>query len=101
MCIPSEVLSGKTVTKSVTGTIAQLLARDAIFSEAVMVKCTPQESRMEPSLPRQELLQFMKLMFELLPECHVSFEAIWSKCMTAIEQACKRGPNKSLATSQT
>ena len=31
-----EVLAGKSVTESVAGTIAQLLARDAFFGEAVM-----------------------------------------------------------------
>lgn len=91
------MLAGKSVTESVAGTIAQLLAREAFFGEDVMAQCTPQGTRAEPALPRKELLELKRLMFMKLPhESHASFESIWSKCMTSIEQACKRARRKTI-----
>ena len=70
-----EVLAGKSVTESVAGTIAQLLARESFFGEDVMAQCTPQGSRFQPALPCKELLELKKVLVTKLPECHAGFEA--------------------------
>ena len=95
------VLVGKSVIESVAPTIAQLLAREAFFGESILSKCTPQGSRAAPALPRKKLLELKKLMFTKLPGCQGSFEAIWGKCMTAIEQACKRARKRASTSQQT
>ena len=48
-------------------------------------------------LPREEFNQLKVGIFKLLPHycsCPLQFELDWAKCVTAVEQACKRERNK-------
>ena len=90
-----EVLeeNAKLRTESTAGTLCQKLAKEAIFGKAVMKKCTPNGTREFPALPREELYKLKTVMFKQFPRyrsCPGAFESLWKKCMTSIEQACKR-----------
>ena len=83
----------KLQTESSAGTLCQKLAKDAFFGRDVMRKCTPGGNRQYPALPQEELYELKKAMFQLFPRFHTcpgSFEPVWKKCLTSIEQACKR-----------
>ena len=80
-------------TESLAGTLCQKLAKEAVFGKAVMKKCTPGGTREYPALPQVELYELKKIMFDQFPRfqtCPGAFEAVWKKCMVALEQACKR-----------
>ncbi len=90
-----EVLQQNTKlwNESSAGTLSQRLAKDAIFGREVMRKCTPNGTREYPALPREELYELKTTLFRQFPKfhkCPANFEALWKKCMTSIEQACKR-----------
>ena len=73
------------------------LAKEAIFGEDVMVRCTPGGTRELPGLPTRELYELKKVLLSQFPQywrCLHVFEAIWKKCRDAIEQACKRERRK-------
>lgn len=78
---------------SKAGTLAVKLAREAIFGDDVLAKCTPGGSRELPSLPNDELNLLKEEMFEQFSQYWsnpVEFEAVWSICFNAVGQACKR-----------
>ena len=72
------------------GTLAQLLARESFFGEALMARCTPGGTKDLPALPKQEMFELKKTVFSAFPEYTMEmFESEWrSKCWPAIEQAC-------------
>ena len=74
-------------------TLALKISRDALFGENVMKKCTALGCRELPGLPRAELYQLKQALFELFP-CYWKnpddFEVVWSECIDAIGQLCKR-----------
>ena len=82
------------ITKQNTpGTLAQLLAREAIFGVQVMGQCTPTGSKKLRALPQQELMGIKTLIFKYYPHMWRSpekFEDIWHVCQVAIEQCCGR-----------
>ena len=75
-------------------TVAQAVAKLAIFGVEVMKKCTPSGSSKYPALPKNEMYKLKKVVFHAFPSfwhSPVSFEAEWkSKCWPAVEQACRR-----------
>ena len=90
-----EVLdeNAKLQTESCAGTLCQKLAKECFFGKDIMKRCTPGGNRQFPALPQDELNELKKVLFHLFPRFHTcpgSFEAVWKKCITAIEQACKR-----------
>ena len=50
------------------GTLAQILARDAVFGEEVMALCTPHGSIKWKALPRHGLYTIKKIMFKYFPQ---------------------------------
>ena len=81
-------------TESGCGTLAQRLAKEALFGEEVMKRCTPNGSKKYPALPQEELYNLKHIVFNELKIFHHQpgdFEPVWQKrCMVAIEQACNR-----------
>ena len=83
-------------TKNVSS-LSVKLAKEAIFGEGVMKKCTPGGTRELPGLPRRELYTLKKILLQQFPrywECLHDFIEVWKKCRGSIEQACKRERNK-------
>ena len=69
------------------------LAKDAVFGEALMKKCTAMGGRQLPGLPRKELYDIKKGIFDLFPNYwknREEFEGVWATCIEAIGQLCKR-----------
>ena len=74
-------------------TLAQKLAREAIFGDDVMIRCTPFGTGTLHALPVRELQYLKDIMFQQLPQYWnntVGFEDLWKKCMEAVQQSCKR-----------
>ena len=70
------------------GTLAQKLAKEAIFGSDIMRRCTPSGIHGGlPALPQVELFQLKRVIFKL--RCSNQFESIWKKCIVAIAEACK------------
>ena len=73
-------------------TLAMKLAKEAVFSDEVMKKCTPVGGRGLPGLPVVELQMLKQAMFNKFPQYWQNppeFEGLWSECMESIGQACK------------
>ena len=73
------------------------LAKEAIFGEDIMRRCTPGGTRDLPGLLYKELYDLKKIVLKQYPQywrCFHEFEAIWKKCRDSIEQACKRSRNR-------
>lgn len=84
-------------------TLAVKLAKDAVFGEDVIRKCTPLGGRDLPGLPTEELFFLKKSIFDLFPtewKNPEELEATWSNCIDSIGQACERirAPKKQLTT---
>ena len=75
-------------------TLAQYLAKEAVFGEEIMRLCTSTGSNPRKVLPQQELLSIKTAIFKLCPlswhDPRGFEEMIRAKCHTAIEQACDR-----------
>lgn len=90
-------LIGKGASESNMRMLSVKLAKEALFGEDVMVRCTPGGTRDLPGLPTTELFELKKVLLSQFPQywkCLHVFEAIWKKCRDAIEQACKRERRK-------
>ena len=75
------------------GTLAMILAQEAIFGKTVMKQCTVMGSKDFHGLPTTELMQLKEINFSKFPQLWdspMNFEAIWKRCHEAIGQACKR-----------
>ena len=75
------------------GELACKLAREAFFGEEVMVRCTAAGYGDRPGLPQAELLELKEVIRKHSPQYWASpheFEILWSKCLEAISQCCKR-----------
>ena len=73
------------------------LAKEAIFGEEVMRRCTPGGTRELPGLPVKELYELKKVTLAQYPQywkCLHVFEGIWKSCRDSLEQACKRARRK-------
>lgn len=88
-----SIVQAKT-DKDKPSTIAQKLAKDAIFGRTVMCKCTPSGTKDMPALPKAEMQQLKDIVFQAFPRFWHSpdtYEKEWKKrCWPAIEQACGR-----------
>lgn len=83
----------KLTTTSKVSTLAVRISRDAVFGEKVMKQCTALGGRDLPGLPREELYEIKKSLFDLFPmfwKNKEDFESVWAGCIDAIGQACKR-----------
>ena len=89
----------KMKTESKVGTLAVKLARQTYFGDEVMRKCTVQGVREFPGLPSDELSLLKKEIFNMFPQFWRNppeFETVWTNCVSAIGQACKRLRAKTL-----
>ena len=70
-------------------TVAQALAKLAVFGVDVMRKCTPSGSSTYPALPKNEMYKLKKTGFHAFPSfwhSPASFEVEWkSKCWPSVE----------------
>ena len=85
--------NSKLATESRVSTLAVRIAIDVLFGKEVMRQCTPQGCRDKPALPRDELYTLKREIFQLFPKYHrdaAGFEGVWSNCIAALGQACKR-----------
>ena len=74
-------------------TLAVKLAREAVFGDEVLMKCTPVAGRELPGLPIAELQLLKQTIFSKFPHYWTSpseFETLWRDCMNSIGQLCKR-----------
>lgn len=75
------------------GTLAIKLAREAVFGEEVLAKCTVYSDRELPGLPVEELQQLKQTLLAQYPEYWRSqheFEPLWKTSTDAVGQLCKR-----------
>ena len=80
-------------TEQTMGSLAAKLAREAIFGEDVMKRCTPKGWTDLPALPQAELELLKTTLFELFPRfrtCPWEFERKWIQARESVEQSCKR-----------
>ena len=69
--------------ESKAGTLAVKLAREALFGDAVLAKCTPFGNREQPALPTNELNRLKEELFQLFPQYLLNpaeFESLWRVC---------------------
>ena len=81
----------KMVSKASTLTVK--LAKEAIFGEDVMKRCTVAGTREYPDLPFDKLQELKQIVFEQFPQywkTPFEFEDVWKICFEALGQACKR-----------
>lgn len=79
--------------ESKVGTLAVKLAKEALFGDKVLIKCTVMGERGLPGLPAAELMELKKILFREFPHLWASrheFEALWKTCVDSLGQACKR-----------
>ena len=75
------------------GSLSCKLAREAVFGEDVLKRCTLKGNRHLPGLPSKELDELKSVMFSQYPQfwrAPVEFEPVWQKCLEAVQQASKR-----------
>ena len=80
-------------TESKIGVLAVKLAREAIFGDDVLRRCTPRGWSNMPALPQAELNLLKCTLFEQFPRfwtCPEEYEKTWAIAQEAIAQACKR-----------
>ena len=80
-------------TESKIGVLAVKLAREAIFGDDVLRRCTPRGWSNMPALPQAELNLLKCTLFEQFPcfwTCPEEYEKTWAIAQEAITQACKR-----------
>ena len=75
---------------SQAGMLSCKLAREAFFDEDVLRQCTPLGRRDLRPLPIEELAALKETLVEVFPLYRAEFEEIWSDCITALQQLCKR-----------
>ena len=80
-------------TESKIGVLAVKLAREAIFGDDLLRKCTPRGWSDMPALPQAELNLLKCTLYEQFPRfwtCPEEYEKTWAIAQEAIAQACKR-----------
>ena len=89
-----NILKRQRTASSKPSTLAQMLAKEAFFGASIMCKCTPSGTRNLPALPKAEMFQIKRIVFNAFPHLFPTaeaFEVEWKKkCWVAIEQACGR-----------
>ena len=74
-------------------TLAVKLAKEAIFGDTVIRKCTVSGEREFPALPQNELQDLKRIIFQQFPhywQAPLEFELQWKSCCECIGQDCKR-----------
>ena len=69
---------------SKVGTLAVKLAREAMFGDDVMVKCTVMGEQELPGLPAAELFKLKRVLFPKLWTSKQEFEPLWKGCVDAM-----------------
>ena len=85
-------ISHSSYTHSKACKLAVQLAKEAIFGEDVLAKCTVGGFRDLPALPLHELNKLKQLMFAQLPsywQTPQEFETLWCAVTEAVGKACK------------
>ena len=77
-------------SRSEAGTLAMILAKDALFGEAVMRRCTPLGNGDLPALPEKELRKLKHIMEQVFRESPNEFEITWATCIQSIQHASNR-----------
>ena len=77
-------------SRSEAGTIAVILAKDAIFGEAVMRKCTNMGNSDLPAIPEKELRELKDIMRQVCHECPNEFENTWVNWIEAIQHVSNK-----------
>ncbi len=75
---------------SVSG-LCRKLAREAIFGDDILIRCTPKGATSYPALPTEPFNLLKKVLFEAFPDhwnTPSDFEKAWLKCVTSIEGIC-------------
>lgn len=88
-----EVYEHYITQKNNPSTVAQILAKEAVFGTHLMEQCTPTGTKVLRALPQQGLMKIKTALFKYYPTMWRSperFEEVWKKCQIAIEQACGR-----------
>lgn len=73
--------------------LASKLAKESVFGDDVLIRCTVAGSRSFPALPVAELNYLKTIVFKQFPvywNAKHEFEAVWKDCIDGIGQACKR-----------
>ena len=79
--------------ESKIGILAVKLAREAIFDDDVLRRCTPRGWNDMPALPQIELNYLKAALFGQFPRfwsCPEQFEKLWATAQESLAQACKR-----------
>ena len=79
-------------TECKSGALTVKLAREAIFGDLVLKRCTPRGWKDLPALPQTELNQLKAILYGQFPRfwsCPEQFERLWSTAQEALAQACK------------
>ena len=79
-------------TECKSGALIVKLAREAIFGDLVLKRCTPRGWKDLPALPQTELNQLKASLYGQFPRfwsCPEQFERLWSTAQEALAQACK------------
>ena len=74
-------------------TLAAKLAKESIFGDDVLIRCTVAGSRSFPALPVAELNYLKTVIFKQFPvywNAKHEFEGVWKDCIDGLGQACKR-----------
>ena len=74
-------------------TLAVKLAREAIFGDGILYRCTISGERGFPGLPQKELQDLKRIILQQFPQfwqAPIEIEPTWRSCCEAIGQACKR-----------
>ena len=82
---------------SKVGTMAVKLAKDALFGEDAMARCTVAGEHDLPGHPIEELQHLKHTIFMLFHgmwDSPQEFEPMWKLCLDTIGQACKRYKTK-------
>ena len=91
----SSVLSKypKLRCESKIATLAVKLAKEALFGEKILVRCTVVGERTLPGLPIAEVNELKTIIFRQFPQywrAKHEFESVWKTIVDCVGQACKR-----------
>ena len=87
------LLNAKNRTLNKASTLAVKLAREAIFGDGILYRCTISGERGFPGLPQKELQDLKRIILQHFPQfwqVPIEFEPTWRSCCEAFGQACKR-----------
>ena len=75
-------------------TLAQYIAKEAVFGDEIMKQCTPSGRKQRKALPQKELMMIKRSIFQhyrmYWNDVQAFEDLVWSKCHISIERACGR-----------